>query len=70
MRRPNPTLAPSTAERIRNACVHADHAMLALPGIDPAPIAVHHLRQCGDAVVAVPLDSPAVTAAADRKSVV
>ncbi|WP_067663674.1 DUF2470 domain-containing protein [Nocardia miyunensis] len=62
--RPNPTLAPSTAERIRNACVHADHAMLALPGIDPATITVHHLRQCGDAVVAVPMDSPAVHAAA------
>jgi hypothetical protein len=64
MHRSNPTLAPSTAERIRNACVHADQAMLALPGVDPVPIAVHHLRQCGDAVVAVPLDSPAVTAAA------
>jgi len=64
MRRTNPTFAPSTAERIRNACAHADQAMLALPGIDPAPVAVHHLRQCGDAVVAVPLNSPAVTAAA------
>lgn len=62
--RPNPTRAPSTAERIRNACAHADHATLALPGIDPVAISVHHLRRCGDAVIAVPMDSPAVRAAA------
>ncbi len=64
MRRPNPTLAPSTAERIRTACAHADQAMLALPGGNPSTVAVHHLRHCGDAVVAVPLDSPAATAVA------
>ncbi|MGF6881689.1 hypothetical protein ABIA39_002379 [Nocardia sp. GAS34] len=64
MRRTNPTSAPSAAERIRNACAHADQAMLALPGIDPAPVAVHHLRQCGDAVIAVPADSPAVASTA------
>ncbi|MET8773657.1 DUF2470 domain-containing protein [Nocardia sp. NPDC050713] len=51
---PNPTVAPSTAERVRSACAHAEQAVLALPGIDPTPTSVHHLRQCGDVVVAVP----------------
>ncbi|MBF6328631.1 DUF2470 domain-containing protein [Nocardia transvalensis] len=65
MRRTTTTVAPSTAERVRSACAHADQAMLALPGIDPVPIALHHLRDCGDAVVTVALGSPAVRAAGD-----
>ncbi|GAB2698990.1 DUF2470 domain-containing protein [Nocardia thraciensis] len=63
MPRTTTTAAPSTAERVRNACAHAEQAVLALPGADPVPTTVHHLRACGDAVIAVPVDSPAVTAA-------
>ncbi|MEV0296640.1 DUF2470 domain-containing protein [Nocardia sp. NPDC050710] len=56
---PNPTVAPTTAERVRSACAHAEQAVLALPGIDPTPTSVHHLRQCGDVVIAVPTASMA-----------
>ncbi|ATL64953.1 DUF2470 domain-containing protein [Nocardia terpenica] len=60
MRRTTTTAAPTTAERVRSACARADQAMLALPGTDPVGTALHHLRPCGDAVIAVPVDSPAV----------
>ncbi|MBO0854690.1 MAG: DUF2470 domain-containing protein [Nocardia sp.] len=63
MRRTITSAAPSAAERIRSACAHAQNAVLALPGADPVPTTVHHLRACGDVVIAVPRDSPAVTAA-------
>ncbi|MBF6465548.1 DUF2470 domain-containing protein [Nocardia beijingensis] len=59
MPRPSPTVAPSTAERVRSACAHAEQAVLAMPGIDPTPASVHHVRQCGDAVIAVPTASVA-----------
>ncbi|MFR9752716.1 DUF2470 domain-containing protein [Nocardia sp. 004] len=59
MPRPAPPAAPSTAERVRNACAHAEHAVLAVPGMDPTPVSVHHMRQCGDAVIAVPATSAA-----------
>lgn len=59
---PPTTLAPSTAERVRSACAHAGNAMLALPGIDPIPTSMHHLRPCGDTVIAVPLDCAAIAA--------
>ncbi|WP_306357219.1 MULTISPECIES: DUF2470 domain-containing protein [unclassified Nocardia] len=52
-------VAPNTAERVHSACAHAEQAMLALPGLDPIPTAVHLLRQCGDAVIAVPMTSTA-----------
>lgn len=58
--------APSTAERVRSACAHAEQAVLALPGTDPIPVPVHYLRQCGDVVVAVPNDSAAVRAAQEQ----
>ncbi|MFE9321821.1 DUF2470 domain-containing protein [Nocardia sp. NPDC052278] len=58
-----PTVAPSTAERVRSACAHAEQAVLAMPGIDPTPISVHHVRQCGDAVIAVPTASMAAVLA-------
>src|SRR5690606_6175848 len=58
--------APSTAERVRSACAHAEQAVLALPGTDPIPVPVHYLRQCGDVVVAVPNDSAAVHAAQEQ----
>ncbi|MFG3616259.1 DUF2470 domain-containing protein [Nocardia sp. NPDC047654] len=56
---PSSTVAPSTAERVRSACAHAEQAVLAMPGIDPTPASVHHVRQCGDAVIAVPTASVA-----------
>lgn len=59
-------LAPSTAERVRSACTHAEQAVLALPGTDPIPVPVHYLRQCGDVVIAVPDDSEAVFAAQEQ----
>ena len=63
---PSPTtiLAPTTAERVRSACAHAETAVLALPGIDPVPTTLHHLRRCGDAVIAVPGSSLAAALAA------
>ncbi|WP_028475992.1 DUF2470 domain-containing protein [Nocardia sp. CNY236] len=51
--------APPAAERVHSACAHADHAVLAMPGIDPTPTSVHQLRRSGDAVVAVPAASMA-----------
>ncbi|MFE7744066.1 DUF2470 domain-containing protein [Nocardia sp. NPDC057455] len=59
MPRPSSTVAPSTAERVRSACAHAEQAVLAMPGTDPTPASVHHVRQCGDAVIAVPTASVA-----------
>lgn len=54
MPRSNQIDAPSTAERVRSACAHAEQAVLAMPGIDPTPTSVHYLRPSGDAVIAVP----------------
>ncbi|MGQ4618319.1 DUF2470 domain-containing protein [Nocardia sp. R7R-8] len=65
MPRPSSTVAPSTAERVRSACAHAEQAVLAMPGIDPTPASVHHVRQCGDAVIAVPTASVAAILAGD-----
>jgi len=64
MRRTITSAAPSAAERIRSACAHAESSVLALPGTDPIPTAVHHLRACGDVIVAVARNSAAVAAAA------
>ncbi|MFF0541515.1 DUF2470 domain-containing protein [Nocardia thailandica] len=58
------TLAPTAAERVRNACANAETAVLALPGVDPVPTTLHHLRACGDAVVAVPTTALAAALAA------
>lgn len=58
-----PTTAPSAAERVRNACAHAETSVLALPGIEPTPTSVHHLRRCGDVVIAVPTGSAAALTA-------
>ncbi|MBF6214209.1 DUF2470 domain-containing protein [Nocardia puris] len=54
---PKSTVAPTTAERVRSACAQSDQAVLALPGIDPTPTSLHHVRGCGDVVVAVPTGS-------------
>ncbi len=61
MSRSTQTMAgPSAAERIRSATADRTVAMLAVPGTDPAPIALHHLRPCGDLLVAVEANGPVV----------
>jgi hypothetical protein len=45
---------PTTAERIRSACVRPDSAILALEGADPEATAVHHLLPDGSFALTVP----------------
>lgn len=45
---------PTTAERIRSACVRAGGALLAVDGADPVDTPVHHLLYDGTFAVAVP----------------
>jgi Protein of unknown function (DUF2470) len=45
---------PTTAERIRSACVRAQSALIALDGSEPEPVSVHHLLADGSVAVAVP----------------
>ncbi|OYD67536.1 DUF2470 domain-containing protein [Rhodococcus sp. OK302] len=54
---------PSTAERVRSACVRAQDAVLAIEGSEPTVTSVHHLRSNGDIVVAVPATSTATALA-------
>lgn len=60
--------APTTAERIRSACVRAGGAMLAVEGQEPSATAVHHLLEDGSFAITVPVDgvlaSTVVTAGA------
>lgn len=49
-------VAPTTAERIRSACVRAGGAMLAVEGVDPASTPVHHLLDDGSFAITVPSD--------------
>jgi hypothetical protein len=48
--------APTTAERIRSACVRAGGAMLAVEGLDPTCTPVHHLLDDGSFAITVPGD--------------
>jgi hypothetical protein len=48
--------APTTAERIRSACVRAGGAMLAVEGVEPTATPVHHLLSDGSFAVIVPGD--------------
>lgn len=50
---------PSTAERIRSACVRAGSALLALEGIEPESTPVHHLMADGSFATIVPTKSMA-----------
>ena len=50
------TAAPTTAERIRSACVRAGGAMLAVEGVEPASTPVHHLLDDGSFAITVPGD--------------
>ncbi|MFG1934538.1 DUF2470 domain-containing protein [Mycobacterium sp. NPDC048908] len=49
-------VAPTTAERIRSACVRAGDAMLAVEGLEPTCSPVHHLLADGSFAIAVPAD--------------
>ncbi len=46
--------APTTAERIRSACVRGGGAMLAVEGLEPAATPVHHLLDDGSFAITVP----------------
>jgi hypothetical protein len=48
--------APTTAERIRSACVRAGGAMLAVEGAEPNSTPVHHLLDDGPFALTVPRD--------------
>ena len=50
------TTAPTTAERIRSACLRGGGAMLAVEGVEPTASAVHHLLDDGSFAVTVPVD--------------
>jgi hypothetical protein len=50
--------APTTAERIRSACVRAGGAMLAVEGVEPISSPVHHLLNDGSFAITVPGDEP------------
>ncbi|MCT7661558.1 DUF2470 domain-containing protein [Mycobacterium deserti] len=50
------TTAPTTAERIRSACVRAGGAMLAVEGVEPAATPVHHLLDDGSFAITAPVD--------------
>ncbi|OSC21646.1 DUF2470 domain-containing protein [Mycobacterium vulneris] len=48
--------APTTAERIRSACVRASGALLAIEHDDPVATPVHHLMDDGSVALAVPVE--------------
>lgn len=48
--------APTTAERIRSACVRAGGALLAIEHADPVPTPVHHLMADGSVALAIPVE--------------
>jgi hypothetical protein len=50
------TAAPTTAERIRSACVRASGAMLAVEGVEPTATQLHHLLDDGSFAITVPVD--------------
>ncbi|OBF30039.1 DUF2470 domain-containing protein [Mycobacterium sp. ACS4331] len=47
--------APTTAERIRSACVRAQSALIALDGSEPEAVTVHHLLPDGSFAITVPM---------------
>jgi hypothetical protein len=48
--------APTTAERIRSACMRAGGAMLAVEGLEPTCTPVHHLLDDGSFAITAPGD--------------
>jgi hypothetical protein len=63
--------APTTAERIRSACVRAGGAMLAVEGLEPTCTPVHHLLDDGSFAITVPGDGllAGMVVAADGRGV-
>jgi hypothetical protein len=55
---PLTSATPTTAERIRSACVRAGGALLAVESEDPVATPVHHLLGDGSFAVAVPVGPP------------
>nr|WP_245845275.1 DUF2470 domain-containing protein [Mycobacterium arosiense] len=47
--------APTTAERIRSACVRASGALLAIEHDDPVPTPLHHLMDDGSIALVLPV---------------
>jgi hypothetical protein len=58
---PATTSTPTTAERIRSACVRAGSALLAVDGDDPTPTPLYHLLHDGSFAVAVGLERAEAT---------
>lgn len=56
-------LAPSTAERVRSACVTAQGATLAVEGVPTTVTELHRLRESGDVVIALAERTPATALA-------
>lgn len=50
--------APTTAERIRSACVRASGALLAIEHDEPVATPVHHLMDDGSVALAIPVERP------------
>src|SRR4051812_10578060 len=57
-------VTPTTAERIRSACVRAGGAMLAVGGVERISTPVHHLLDDGSFAITVPGDGMAEMAIA------
>lgn len=53
--------APTTAERIRSACVRAGGALLAIDHDDPVATPIHHLMDDGSFALAMPLEGEGET---------
>lgn len=56
---------PTTAERVRSACMYAAGAILAADSVPPAATPVHHLMPDGCFALTVPSDSAMARSAAD-----
>jgi hypothetical protein len=57
--------APTTAERIRSACVRAGGALLAVEGAEPLTTPLHHLLGDGSFAIAVPVGGAVATQLGD-----
>jgi Protein of unknown function (DUF2470) len=60
---------PTTAERIRSACVRAGGAMLAIEGHEPTESPVHHLLADGSFAITVPVNHAYAVETADTSGV-
>ncbi|WP_328362474.1 DUF2470 domain-containing protein [Mycobacterium sp. NBC_00419] len=59
---------PTTAERVRSACMRATGAILAADSVPPAAAPLHHLMADGSFALTVPSDSAMAQAAGDTRS--